>query len=131
MSQCSCCGRDNEQVKKYRLPTIGYGSMFDVVEDDEVICFNLCPECCRRINRWIKRWHPKIDLNEFWKCNIVKMNQHMQPIKDGEDTYYEEFQYEDILLKLFLKFMPEAYYLYEGDITLLDKLRKWLRRMFM
>lgn len=128
MNKCSCCGTENEKVKIYRLPAIGYGSAFDTLEDDDIVYFNLCPQCAIKINKWIKKKYPDLDLEEFWKCNIIKMDQHMVPFEGEGMAYFEEFQYEDILKEVFLKFMPEAYY-YDGwGKTLKGRLHKFIHR---
>lgn len=130
MNKCSCCGKENGKVKIYRLPTIGYGSVFDTFGDDDIVYFNLCPSCAVKINKWIKRKYPAIDLEEFWKCNIIKMDRNMVPIEEDGDSYYEEFQYESILEKVFLKFMPEVFYSEGWGDTLQGKLHKFVHRLF-
>lgn len=130
MNKCSCCGKENEKVKIYRLPDIGYGSIFDILGNEDITFFNLCPKCAVKINKWIKKNYPNIDLKEFWKCNVIKMDRNMVPVEGDEDVYYEEFQYESILAKVFRKFMPEVYYREGWDNTFKGKLHKYILRRF-
>lgn len=100
MRRCDCCKNENEKVMLYKLPMIGYGSAFDCVDERDITKFNLCPECATKINAWIKKRLPKgVTLEDFWKCRII--NKHDNGIT------YEEFEYEDLLIDVFVKFMPE------------------------
>ena len=103
--KCDCC-KGIYVGHTYRLPTIGYGSAFDCLDDDDAIRFNICPDCAIKINKWIKKKSPGISLEEFWKCNIVKIKVPNQ----NADIYIENFEYEDLLWKMFSKFMPEKIY---------------------
>lgn len=104
MNKCTCCGKENERVKCYKLPIIGYGSQFDVVDESDITYFELCPKCAVKINRYIKKKLPEVSLEEFWKCNIVEV-----PWGENEQFKSEVFQYEDVLIKVFKRYMPNAW----------------------
>lgn len=103
MKSCDCCNKINDNVVTYVLPKIGYGSAFDCCEDDiNLTYFRLCPDCSKKINRWIKKKNPELNLREFWDCEIYKT------IDEEGNILLEEFKYEELLLKLFIKFMPKV-----------------------
>ena len=104
MKKCNCCKKEKDTVDTYVLPEIGFGSVFDsgVIGQFK---FNVCPECAFKINKWLKKKVPNINLEEFWACAVVK-----KPYDDESGMYYYEFENEEMLITLFEKFMPEVIY---------------------
>ncbi|MGF6375007.1 hypothetical protein M2140_000041 [Clostridiales Family XIII bacterium PM5-7] len=104
MEKCSCCKREKDNVKKFKLPVIGYGSLFMTLYEDEVIKFNLCDDCMRKVNKWVKKKMPQVKLEDFWRCDIIREYYR------GSEMTMETFRYEKQLFDLFMKFMPQVYY---------------------
>lgn len=119
--KCDCC-RKAETKEIFKLPVIGYGSLFDCLTEEDRVKFSLCPDCAKKINRWIHNKNPEISLEEFWKCNIIK-----QPIDDRHpEIFLEEFEYEYLLWDVFKKFMPTIIYGEHYIIPrFLDKFRRY------
>ena len=104
---CSCCYKDKDDAHTYKLPSIGYGSVFDTFGDEYIVKFNLCSECANKINRWIKKKYPNIPLDDFWGCEIQK-TEYIKLDSDNEIICIERYKYEKLLYKLFKKFMPQV-----------------------
>ena len=120
MTKCSCCKKEKSDAHGYSLPPIGYGSQFDCVTENDIVKFNLCTDCAKKINRWIHKKAPTLDLKKFWDCNII-----IEPDEKHPEIYYEYFEYEDLLMDVFKKFMPQKIY---GDNYHLPRLLdKFLR----
>ena len=103
MRNCNCCkNNENIQINTYILPMIGYGSAFDCMDERDRTRFNLCPECAKKINAWLKERLPKgTTLEEFWKCRIIE--------KHGiQGATYYEFEHEQLIMDMFVEFMPEV-----------------------
>ena len=103
--KCDCCN-SIYMGNTYILPKIGYGSSFDCLSEEDRVRFSLCPHCAQKVNRWIKKKSPDISLEEFWKCNIVKT----RVPDERNEIYIENYEYEDLLWKMFRKFMPKKIY---------------------
>ncbi|MEY8366555.1 hypothetical protein AALA22_13030 [Anaerovoracaceae bacterium 41-7] len=123
MNKCSCCGRETHAVKIYKLPIIGYGSVFDVVEPEDKTVFNLCPRCGFKINAWIRRKYPNISIKRFWECHIVN------PYAGNSDgsEYIEEFEFEEQLIRVFKRFMPGVFYRWNAD-SIKNKVHNFLNK---
>ena len=117
--KCSCCGKEHDEVKEFKLPVIGYGSFFDVVDEQiDTTRFSLCPDCAKKINKYIKKKLPAgVTLEDFWRCREVE--KHAKNL-DGVPITYHEYEYEDILINVFLKFMPKVIF---GEHYRLERLR--------
>lgn len=119
MKKCDCCKETKNNVIEYKLPIIGYGSFFDVLDEDEETHFHLCPECATEINQWVKKRLPEgVTLEDFWKCRVIEKK--YQKIKEGPQHTYFEFEYEKVLIDVFLKFMPQVIF---GEHYHLEKLK--------
>lgn len=120
--RCNHCKRDVDNVLTVNLPVIGYGSAFDTLDNEEYqYRFNVCPECMKEINTWLKKQKPDLNLSQFWSFQIIDVPD------DTPNEKHQEFEYEDLLFDLFVKFMPEKVF---GDNYKLPKLMYWLESLF-
>lgn len=122
--KCSCCGKEHESVEHYKLPEIGYGSLFDTIGGTEPTVFNVCPECKHKMNNWlIRKLPPDVTLEKFWKCETEL---HTEITSTGIKIGYFEFEFESILADLFVKFMPEEFF---GPHYFLEKIKYYLDKL--
>jgi hypothetical protein len=102
MTKCDCCnrGNENEIMKKYELPKIGYGSIFDTLTEEDRISFSLCHSCRAKMNKYIRR--RGLTPYELWSCRINRT------YDKNYNMLYEEFEYEDLLYKVLHRFVPKC-----------------------
>jgi len=125
MRRCNCCKKEDADVKNFKLPMIGYGSAFDCLDERDITEFNLCPECAVKMNKWIKGRLPEgVTLEDFWKCKVVEKKEVTEA--GAEITYYE-YEHEQLLVDVFVKFMPSLLF---GENYKWEKLKYQLFNLF-
>lgn len=105
---CSCCKQQGEfdQHWHFTIPDVGYGSIFDYVDPHDKIEFIVCHHCFDKINAWLIKNYPRINLIQFWKFEIIDTSEENQ-VPSG---YCHELKYEIELLCMLMRFMPEVFY---------------------
>ena len=74
----------------------------------------------KKMNTWLKKQEPGLNLGEFWSFKIVDVPDNM----NGQT--HQEFEYEDLLFDLYVKFMPEKVF---GEKYHLPKLMYWIESL--
>lgn len=119
--KCSCCGKSFEEKINwhFKIPDVGYGSIFDRVDPEKPISMTICSSCFENMNRWLKKTRPKLNLQDFWRFEIVDKSQEYS----APDGYIREIKYEEDLYELIMKFMPDIYFDENSNF-----IRKWICR---
>lgn len=122
--RCNHCEKELDNVLTINLPVIGYGSAFDTLDEEEYqYRFNVCPDCMKKMNTWLKKQKPNLNLSEFWSFKIVDVPDNS---KKPNGQTHQEFEYEDLLFDLYVKFMPEKVF---GEKYRLPRLMYWIESL--
>lgn len=106
--RCNCCGKKFEEKTNWHftIPEVGYGSLFDRVDPDKPVSMTICPTCFEQMNRWLKKKYPQLNLQEFWRFEIIDKSAEY----NAPQGYIREIKHEKELYDMVVKFVPDVYF---------------------